>query len=501
MILEEITNPGHKESSELITESNVSNIVESNDVVLNTGNYDGCTMGSTEDFDSDNENITFESDGLGRYGKYIRKREYDGKFFVLKSIKGEDQTFGYFNSHEEAIKARDELIENNWGLPEDEDVNLVKEGKYGKYISSQYGIYRVSKVIDGKTHYFGQYDDLDDAKYVRDLLIENDWNRKVIPPELYIKNIDKNHYIRSTPRGYVVSKIIDGELKYFGTYSTKEEALDVRNELIINNWEIEEYVEEEEEYDINVYVKNDVYYVKKEVNGEWEVFGTFNDSIEAINFRNICIRKNWDVEKVFNVPLEEDSPKSLKFPVTVGLSSQNNGWVVIRDYIEDFFPIQKCEYGLPMEMEGISIKPHSKFLVRLFYNKNNELSQYLNNKILEDNESLAYVELFLNQENSDLQGTLNFESFDDEKNFLEVSKTFTKSFYERGMFTIPREFSKYFFNILPYESNCHFEVDGIKAKGKLNFLLRCSLEKEDLEYLKSIKNIGDKVTFKIPILK
>ena len=36
---------------------------------------------------------------------------------------------------------------------------------------------------------------------------------------------------------YIIMKSVDGEMKYFGQYDTKEEALKVRNKLIKQNWQ------------------------------------------------------------------------------------------------------------------------------------------------------------------------------------------------------------------------------------------------------------------------
>ena len=162
---------------------------------------------------------------------------------------------------------------------------------------------------------------------------------------------------------------------------------------------------------------------------------------------------------------------------------------------------RKCEGDISVEIDGIPKVVSSKFLIRLFYNKNEVLSQHLEDKLLEHNSNLADVEIFLNQEISDIQETLDFGYIDEELEFLEITKEFTANFSKKGMFTIPRESSKYLFSILPYESRCNFEVDGIKAEGRLNLLLRCRLDKETLEYLNSSKNIGDKIIIKFPVLK
>ena len=129
----------------------------------------------TLDSRSDTEEFIYESDGKGRYGKYIRK--VYNKFIILKSIKGEDVKFGSFDSHEEALKARDKLIEDNWGFPKDEDVNLNREGQYGKYIVNLNGVFKIAKLVDGSIRSFGYYKDLETAQRVRDLLVDNNWEK------------------------------------------------------------------------------------------------------------------------------------------------------------------------------------------------------------------------------------------------------------------------------------------------------------------------------------
>lgn len=104
-------------------------------------------------------------------------------------------------------------------------------------------------------------------------------------------NLEKLHYIRKVKDKYVVSKIIDGELKYFGTYDTKEEAIEAREILLNNNWEVTEEIEEEK-IDTFVYLIGDEYIVR---NDENEIFGRFEDMGEAIKFRNLCVRNNWKV--------------------------------------------------------------------------------------------------------------------------------------------------------------------------------------------------------------
>ena len=63
-----------------------------------------------------------------------------------------------------------------------------------------------------------------------------------------------------------------------------------------NDWKIED--DGEEEYiDQFVYRIGDEYIVKNEIDGEEVIFARFDDMIEAIDFRNLCVRNNWKLEE------------------------------------------------------------------------------------------------------------------------------------------------------------------------------------------------------------
>ena len=130
-------------------------------------------------------------------------------------------------------------------------------------------------------------------------MIEKDWDESKIDPELLkpdvsYYNLERHYYIRKERGRYIISKVIDGELKYFGTYDTKEDAITVRDKLLENNWKVEEDYGEEK-FDEYIYQVGDEYIVKNEINDVEEIFGVFNDSADAVKFRNLCMRNNWKV--------------------------------------------------------------------------------------------------------------------------------------------------------------------------------------------------------------
>lgn len=125
---------------------------------------------------------------MGFY-KYIAKK---GEKFVIKTRTG---IWGTYKNVEDALHDRDLLVEANWDigevlasdekdnkyyemdLPDFETEKLKKDEN--KYISKQKTdggeYFTVQKKIKGKLKRFGYYKTLDEAKEVRDELIKNNW--------------------------------------------------------------------------------------------------------------------------------------------------------------------------------------------------------------------------------------------------------------------------------------------------------------------------------------
>lgn len=245
--------------------------------------------------DVSNVRITDETDLEDM--RFIRKS--GKKYEILKTIRGNKKYFGSYETLEDAIMQRNYLVNNNWGLPEGELAEIPrKEGKYGKYISKNGDYFIVIKYINGKYQKFGVLKSVEDAVILRDALIENDWDINKIPKELLTTSnrpsTDKRlHYISKIKGKYMVSKKIDGEMKTFGVFDTKEEAIAERDYLIAINWPVEDEISEEEKIDEYVYLVEDEYIVKNVTDGEEKIFGKFDEMGEAIRFRNLCVKTNW----------------------------------------------------------------------------------------------------------------------------------------------------------------------------------------------------------------
>ena len=118
-------------------------------------------------------------------------------------------------------------------------------GNFYKYIYPVHNGWQIKK--DGET--FGWYEDIRDALFDRDRLVDCNWDIEefVWLPErpnpyhnmrLPPKELDRpRQYVYARNSGFQIQKKINGEVKHFGMFKTLDEALKKRDELIKNNWE------------------------------------------------------------------------------------------------------------------------------------------------------------------------------------------------------------------------------------------------------------------------
>ena len=115
--------------------------------------------------------INEPSENTPKYNmKYIRKR--NGIYFIQKHINGELKCFKSSKSLKETVEFRDKLIENNWrdngqlGIEELDDI---------RYIYSVGKSFQLKKSVNGKSRHFGTFKTLEEAIKARNELIMNNW--------------------------------------------------------------------------------------------------------------------------------------------------------------------------------------------------------------------------------------------------------------------------------------------------------------------------------------
>lgn len=271
--------------------------------------------------------------------EYIVKK--DNLFIIQRQFNGNLINFGSFNSLDDAIKKRDELDDNGWPIPIKINNNLIEkniekiddsnyivfkiidekkftfgpydslkqariaksnlkstgwetdlfhsDAKYTKYIAKENNKFVVRRIISGENVKFGSFNSLDDAKNYRDKLVLNNWGKYNLKPK---NNYGK--YITKRSTKYQIYKRINGEIHFFGTYDTLDEAVNERNKLMENNWEINDY-ENDENYCSEKYISYDgnYYTIEREVYNDIRIYGIYKNKEAALKEKEILVKNYW----------------------------------------------------------------------------------------------------------------------------------------------------------------------------------------------------------------
>ena len=102
--------------------------------------------------------------------RYIYKR--NGLYFIQKHINGELKCFKSSKSLKETVEFRDKLIENNW---RDNGQLGIVELDDNRYIYSVGKSFQLKKYINGENRHFGTFKTLEEAIKARNELIMNNW--------------------------------------------------------------------------------------------------------------------------------------------------------------------------------------------------------------------------------------------------------------------------------------------------------------------------------------
>ena len=102
--------------------------------------------------------------------RYIYKR--NGLYFIQKHINSELKCFKSSKSLKETVEFRDKLIENNW---RDNGQLGIVELDDNRYIYSVNNSFQLKKHINGENRHFGTFKTLEEAIKARNELIVNNW--------------------------------------------------------------------------------------------------------------------------------------------------------------------------------------------------------------------------------------------------------------------------------------------------------------------------------------
>ena len=102
--------------------------------------------------------------------KYIHYRNNLNVYEIIKNINGQNEYFGRYHTLKEAIKWRDYFQSRGWPVNE----RLV--GSINKNIKFRRGKYIIYKRMNGREHYFGSFNSLEDAEEELFLLRKFNWD-------------------------------------------------------------------------------------------------------------------------------------------------------------------------------------------------------------------------------------------------------------------------------------------------------------------------------------
>lgn len=173
--------------------------------------------------------------------KYIRENK--NNFTVVRN----STVYGKFESLDIAVFARDFLIKNNWQLENIDDEIFEFEDNF-----------IVMKVIDNRLCYLGEFTKKPDFRTISKLA------------KNYIRNPNNSRYGLNIARlfdNYIIKKQIAGDEYIFGVFDNLEDATFSRNFLLDHDWNVGEfgdveYCDESDTYKIVEVIDERIYILK-----------------------------------------------------------------------------------------------------------------------------------------------------------------------------------------------------------------------------------------------
>ena len=159
--------------------------------------------------------------------------ESDGRFYIDRIFNDKKYNFGVFDTYEEALEKLDFLEEEGWPISREVVEKERVTDKLGlslDNIEEIDGNFIIYKFINGEKVIFGEYDSIDEAKYIRNNLIDNAWEST----ESYTRSKYGKYIIKDNNR-FVVQRTYKGVYHSFGYFKTLDEAINRREELVSTN--------------------------------------------------------------------------------------------------------------------------------------------------------------------------------------------------------------------------------------------------------------------------
>ena len=270
--------------------------------------------------------------------KYIRQN--NGHYSIIRKSKG----YGRFDSLDDTIMIRNFLVENDWDIEKiDETIQIGDE-------------WIAIGQINEKIHILGRFDQRPSQKTINELYKKR------------LRNPNNSRYGLNITRifdTYIIKKRIAGDDYIFGYYESLEDAEFVRNHLLENNWDVSgfsqiHYDEESDDYKV-VEVIDDRVYVLDTFKSRSDI----NLQDCRRQFLNKIAKHNLGLEE--HPSLDELREKIAELEEEFNMTVRDDTWELkdtsdpLNDIIFNLTPFQKSVYDA---VDNSTVEDIEKSLVR-----------------------------------------------------------------------------------------------------------------------------------------
>lgn len=200
--------------------------------------------------------------------------------------------------------------------------------KYIRERKNSYDIVKNHQVV-------AKFSDVDDAIFIRDLLIENDWDLDNFP-QIILK--DDN---------YLVLAIIEDKLRLIAKYRLKPDEKTIKK--LINKYRRNP---NNSKYGLNIMNYFGTFIIKKQIFGEEIIFGYYDNLKDAEFVRNFLLDNEWNVNKFSEIMFDDETDtykviSVIDDTVYVLDSFESKEDIALKNVHEEFLAkISKHKYGL-----------------------------------------------------------------------------------------------------------------------------------------------------------
>lgn len=175
---------------------------------------------------------------------------------------------------------------------------------------------------------------LDDAVFIRNLLVENDWNLDRIPQTVKFND------------NYLVLAVIGEKIHLVAKYKTEPSPETIPK--LIKKYERNP---NNSRYGLNITRVFDTFVIKKQIAGDDYIFGCYDNLEDAVFVRNFLLDHNWNVDEFDTVNYCDEAElykvvSVIDDRVYVLDSSRINSFDLDRTYKNFLSKISKHKYGL-----------------------------------------------------------------------------------------------------------------------------------------------------------